>query len=91
MVAGDFEAAAALFKERIQLSPKTDLSRAFLAVALGHLGKAEEAGLVWRELMEINPKYSFAEQVGRLPFRGQTDVDRWSKGAATPASQLNCA
>jgi adenylate cyclase len=46
MVAGDFEAAAALFKERIQLSPKTDLSRAFLAVALGRLGKAEEAGLV---------------------------------------------
>ena len=80
LVAGDFEAAAALFKERIQLSPKTDLSRAFLAVALGHLGKAEEAGLVWRELMEINPKYSFAEHVGRLPFRDQTDVDRLVEG-----------
>ena len=61
-------------------APKTDLSRAFLAVALGHLGEAEEAGRVWRELMEINPKYSFAEHVGRLPFRNQADVDRLAEG-----------
>ena len=74
------EAAAARFKERIQLNPKTDLSRAFLAVALGHLGEAEEAGRVWRELMEINPKYSFAEHVGRLPFRNHADVDRLTEG-----------
>ena len=58
LVAGKFEAASALFGGRIQLAPKTDLSRAFLAVALGHLCEAEEAGRVWRELMEINPKYS---------------------------------
>nr|WP_250889067.1 adenylate/guanylate cyclase domain-containing protein [Mesorhizobium sp. dw_380] len=80
LVAGKFEAASALFRERIQLAPKTDLSRAFLAVALGHLDEAEEAGRVWRELMEINPKYSFAEHVGRLPFRDQADVDHLSEG-----------
>ena len=80
LVAGKFEAAAALFKERIQLNPKTDLSRAFLAVALGHLGETEEAARVWRELMEINPKYSFAEHVGRLPFRNKADVDRLFDG-----------
>ena len=80
LVAGKFEAASALFKERIQLTPKTDLSRAFLAVALGHLGEAEEAGRVWRELMEINPKYSFAEHVGRLPFRDQADIDHLAEG-----------
>ena len=64
----------------VGISPKTDLSRAFLAVALGHLGEAEEAGQVWRELMEINPKYSFAEHVGRLPFRNTADVDRLAEG-----------
>jgi adenylate cyclase len=80
LVAGKFEAASALFKERIQLAPKTDLSRAFLAVALGHLGQAEEAGRVWRELMEINPKYSFAEHVGRLPFRDRADIDHLAEG-----------
>jgi adenylate cyclase len=80
LVAGDYKAAASMFRERILLSPKTDLSRAFLAVALGHLGEAEEATRVWRELMEINPKYSFAEHVGRLPFRNQADVDRLAEG-----------
>ena len=80
LVAGKYEDAAAQFKERIRLSPKTDLSRAFLAVALGHLGEAEEARRVWRELMEINPKYSFAEHVGRLPFSDPTDVDRLREG-----------
>jgi adenylate cyclase len=68
------------FKERIRLSPGTDLSRAYLAVALGHLGEAEEARRVWRELMEINPKYSFAEHVGRLPFTNPADVDRLREG-----------
>jgi len=80
LVAGKFEAAAALFKERIRLAPKTDLSRAFLAVALGHLGEAEEARRVWRELIEINPKYSFAEHVGRLPFRDRVDIDHLAEG-----------
>ncbi len=80
LVAGDYKAAACLFRERILLSPKTDLSRAFLTVALGHLGEAEEASQVWRELMEINPKYSFAEHVGRLPFRNKADVDRLAEG-----------
>jgi adenylate cyclase len=83
LVAGAYEAAAASFRERIRLAPKTDLSRAFLAVALGHLGEAEEAKRVWRELMEINPKYSFAEHVGRLPFEDQADVDRLRQGLRT--------
>jgi adenylate cyclase len=80
LVAGDYAAAAAVFRERLQLSPKTDFSRAFLTVALGHLGENEEAVRVWRELMEINPKYSFVEHVGRLPFRNKADVDRLAEG-----------
>jgi adenylate cyclase len=82
LVAGRFDAAAALFRERIALAPKTDLSRAFLAVALGYLGEGEEARRVWRELMEINPGYSFAEHIGRLPFRDKADIERLAKGLA---------
>jgi adenylate cyclase len=80
LLAGDYAAAANAFRERIRLSPKTDLSRAFLAVALGHLGEADEAQRVWRELKEINPKYSFAEHLGRLPFRNRADADRLAEG-----------
>ncbi len=67
LVAGKYEEAVAAFKERIRLAPETDFSRAFLAVALGHLGEAEEAKRVWRELMEINPKYSFAGHLDGSP------------------------
>lgn len=80
LVAGRYAEAAAQFRERIRLLPNTDLSRAFLAVALGHLGEAEEAKRVWRELTEINPQYSFAEHVGRLPFRDPADVARLREG-----------
>ncbi len=80
LLAGDYAVAAAAFRERIQLSPKTDLSRAFLAVALGHLREADEARQVWRELLEINPKYSFVEHLGRLPFRGSAEADRLTEG-----------
>ncbi|HLJ72906.1 MAG TPA: adenylate/guanylate cyclase domain-containing protein [Roseiarcus sp.] len=80
LVAGDFKAASEQYRERIRLNPKTDLSRAMLAVALGHLGEAEEARQVWRELMEINPKYSFSEHLARLPFRDPADGKRLAEG-----------
>jgi adenylate cyclase len=80
--ADQYETAAAAFRERIRLAPKTDLSRAFLASALGHLGEIDEARRIWHELVEINPRYSLAEHLGRLPFQNQADVDRISKGLA---------
>ena len=79
-VAGDYETAAALFKNRIAMNPTTDLSRAFLASALGHLGQLEEAHEVWRELQEVNPKYSPVEHIGRLPFRDPADAAKFTDG-----------
>ena len=38
-VAGNYETAAAVLKERIAITPTTDLSRALLASAFGHLGR----------------------------------------------------
>jgi adenylate cyclase len=79
-VAGDYETAASVFRDRIAINPSTDLSRAFLASALGHLGKPDEAREVWRELKEINPKYSPAEHIGRLPFRDPADAEKFTTG-----------
>ncbi len=79
-VAGDYETAAAVFKERIAMTPTTDLSRAFLASALGHLGRLDEARQVWRELKEINPRYSYADHIGRQPFRNAADADKFTDG-----------
>jgi adenylate cyclase len=79
-VAGDYETAAAMFKNRIAINPSTDLSRSFLASALGHLGRVEEAREVWRELNDINPKYSHVEHIGRLPFSDPADADKFTAG-----------
>ena len=62
---GRYETAVALFRERILLMPDTDASRGYLASALGHLGKVEEARQVWAELMAINPNYVMADRLNR--------------------------
>ena len=82
LVADKFETAAATFRERIRRAPDTDLSRAFLASALGQLGEIEEARRVWAELKKINPKYSFHVHLARLPFRNKADADRIVEGLA---------
>jgi TolB-like protein len=63
--AGRYETAAALFRERIVLAPDTDTSRGYLAAALGHLGKVEEARQVWADLTAVNPRYVMAERLNR--------------------------
>jgi adenylate cyclase len=47
LLAGKYETAAALLRQRIVLVPRTDFSRALLASALGHLGEFDEARQVW--------------------------------------------
>ena len=81
LVAGRYEAAAASFRERIRLVPETDLSRGLLISALGHLGQIDEARRVWSELRQLNPKYSFAGHLSRLPF-SPADADRIKEGIA---------
>ena len=79
-VARDYETAAKMFKDRIAANPHTDLSRAFLASTLGHLGRAEEARRVWQELEEINPRYSLEDHMDRLPFKDLADAERIVEG-----------
>ena len=82
LLAGKYETAAALLRQRVLLVPGTDLTRAILASALGHLGEIDEARRVWRELKEINPKYSFRKHFSRQPFKREEDVQRIAEGLA---------
>jgi adenylate cyclase len=79
LLAGKHETAAALFRQRIVLSPETDFTRAMLASTLGHLGELDEARRIWGELQKINPKYSFREHFGRQAYRPE-DVERIASG-----------
>jgi adenylate cyclase len=82
LLAGKYETAAAVLRERILLVPGTDFSRVLLASALGHLGDGDEARRIWKELKEINPKYSFSEHFARQPFKKEEDVRRIAEGLA---------
>jgi adenylate cyclase len=80
LMAGKYETAAALLRQRIILVPNTDFSRAILTSALGHLGEIDDARRVWGELKAINPNYSFAAHIGRQPFKRKEDVERIAEG-----------
>jgi adenylate cyclase len=80
LTAGKYETAAAIFKQRLVLVPNSDSARSFLAASLGHLGETDEARRTWDELKAINPKYSFAGHISRLPFQRQEDIDRIAEG-----------
>ncbi len=77
---GDYEAAAALSRERIQRVPSTDAGRALLAAACGHLGQTDDGLAIWQELMAINPDYSFAEKRKILPYKNPADLERIAEG-----------
>jgi adenylate cyclase len=40
----------------------------------------DEAREVWRELKDINPRYSHVEHIGRLPFRDPADAEKFTDG-----------
>ena len=79
MIAGEYEKAAAAFRKRIELAPRTDLSRGFLAATLGHMGDLDGAQQVWNDLMKVNPGYSFTRHVDRLPM-SPADAQRIGDG-----------
>jgi adenylate cyclase len=82
LLLGNYETAVVFFKERILLDPATDLSRAMLVSALGHLGRIDEAKSAWAELMEVNPDYSFPIHRSRMPFLNPSDGAALAAGLA---------
>ena len=79
LLAGKYETAAALLRQRIVLVPNTDFTRAFSPRRSATSARSTRpAGLA--ELMEINPKYSFAAHVGRQPFKRTEDVEHMAEG-----------
>ncbi|MES2665896.1 MAG: adenylate/guanylate cyclase domain-containing protein [Pseudomonadota bacterium] len=81
LVAGDDLAAVDTFRERLEQVPRTDISRPFLAAALGHLGRSEDARAVWHDQMQIKPNYDLDSHLARLPFR-PADLARIRAGLA---------
>jgi adenylate cyclase len=89
LLAGKYETAAAVLRQRIAVVPSTDFSRTLLASALGHLGEIEAAHRTWAELQKINPNYAFADHIGRLPFKRKEDAERIAQGLSQAGLALS--
>jgi adenylate cyclase len=72
--------AEATFKRRLIHMPKSDVTRAYLASLYGHTGRPEEARQVWRELMEINPSYTFEHTQRILPYTNRAPLEHFAEG-----------
>jgi adenylate cyclase len=72
--------AEATFKRRLIHMPKSDVTRAYLASLYGHTGRPEEARRVWRELMEINPSYTFEHTQRILPYTDRAPLEHFAEG-----------
>jgi adenylate cyclase len=51
------------------------MSRFYLACVLSRTGRKEEAQAVWRELMEINPRFTVAHLKSALPYENSGWLD----------------
>jgi adenylate cyclase len=63
LLLGNYELAATIFRQRIRIVPDTDIGRAMLVSALGHLGESGEAKRIWDELIVLKPDYSVTAHI----------------------------
>lgn len=75
-----YDEAEASFKRRLVRMPRSDVTRAYLASLYGHTGRHEDARQLWRELMEINPKFSLEHLRRVMPFKNPATLDRLAEG-----------
>jgi adenylate cyclase len=77
---GRYAEAEASFKRRLIHMPKSDVSRAYLASLYGHSGRIDEARGLWRELMEINPRYAPELTLRILPYKDRAPLEQFVEG-----------
>jgi adenylate cyclase len=71
-----FGEAETAFKRRLTFSPRSDLTRFYLACLYGSTGRHEEARKIWAELLEINPSFSIEHLRTSLPYADPTWLDK---------------
>src|SRR5262249_56364382 len=73
---GQFNAAVAALKQRLERNPNAQTSLALLANCYGHLGRIDEARAAWAEVMRIAPNFSIEWQRRVLPYKNSSDFER---------------
>ncbi len=75
-----YDEAEATFKRRLIHMPRSDVTRAYLASLFGHTGRHDDARQMWRELMEINPKYTLEHTLRILPYANPAPLEQFVEG-----------
>jgi adenylate cyclase len=75
-----YDEAEASFKRRLIRMPHSDVTRAYLSSLYGHTGRHEEARQLWRELMQINPKFSLEHMRRVLPYKNPATFEQLIDG-----------
>jgi adenylate cyclase len=75
-----YEEAERTFRRRLVHMPRSDVSRAYLASLCGHTGREDEARALWRELKEINPRYSVEQTRRVLPYQDPAPFEQLVAG-----------
>jgi adenylate cyclase len=73
---GQFDAAVAALKQRLERNPNAQTSLALLANCYGHLGRTAEARAAWAEVIRIAPNFSIEWQRRVLPYKNPSDFER---------------
>jgi adenylate cyclase len=73
---GRFDEAETAFRRRLTMTPRSDMSRFYLACLYGLTGRYEEARRSWQETLEVNPGFSVERLKRILPYRDPNLVDR---------------
>jgi TolB-like protein len=72
---GQFNAAVAALKQRLERNLNAQTSLALLANCYGHLGRIAEARAAWAEVMRIAPNFSIEWQRRVLPYKNSSDFE----------------
>jgi TolB-like protein len=77
---GQFDAAVATLKLRLERNPNSETAYALLASCYGHLGRIAEGRSAWAEVMRIAPDFSVEQRWRTLPFRNPDDFEHRVEG-----------
>jgi len=76
-VTGRFEEAVLAFKKALLGSPDMYLAHLSLAATYIEMGREKEARAEAAEVLRINPKFSLDHYAKMLPFKDQSENDRY--------------
>ncbi|MFQ5512476.1 MAG: tetratricopeptide repeat protein [Candidatus Krumholzibacteriia bacterium] len=76
---GKFEAAMANFRRATRLAPDFSSAHAMLAYLLIKAGQPKRAAESVQEVLRINPEYSVAESLRRLPVADEALIGDWAE------------